>query len=174
MDVFICSEGGLNMLRPTLALGGMALTCLCSCKSYPVECTADSYLRPPEASPALLNASPDVAGAWPTVPKGDIQEMPTSLVFADATRVTAYWLAFGHAGSAEELTFSEAENKAASVSGSKDVYAMKRWKEGAVQRVRFGFSSPLCTDSAARAEGVICRQYADSGTFLFAVMTCRK
>jgi hypothetical protein len=97
----------------------------------------------------------------------DLDRVPGILVLKNRDRVTVSWES-GDLALESHLIFSPAEGLARSVNDPKYVYPMRRFSEGASERVRFGFRSDSC--SAPREFG-ICHSRNDN-LFLAAELPC--
>jgi hypothetical protein len=94
-------------------------------------------------------------------------DLPGILTLKSNNRVSMSWRG-GDFIVGSKLIFSPSEGLARDVQDPKYVYPMKRFSDGASERVRFGFRSPTC--STPRRFG-FCDE-RDDNLFLAAEMTC--
>ena len=139
-----------------------------ACKPSPLVCDPVAYfqvLQPQEGAGA---APFSIERLGPEVKRLSVAKVPDILSLKRNNRVSVSW-GPGHYVVSSDLIFSPSEGLARDVRNPKDVYPMKRFSEGASERVRFGFRAPPCRPRSVIAE---CTPVGDP-LYLAAEMTCQ-
>ena len=119
------------------------------------------------------------AGAAPfsieqTGPKLEVEQLklrPDLLVFLSETRVSVDWANFSKYRASEAI-YSPEEGLARSTR-TDAVFPMKRFSDGKLERVRFGFRSKVCLKPDGRGSYYDCTP-TENELFLVADMTCER
>ena len=107
----------------------------------------------------------------PEVKRSVLHTVPGALTLKSDNRVTGWWTSLGHIHDYNDLIFSPAEGLARNVDDPKDVYPMRRFSDGASERVRFGFRTTACRDPGKHSGLCV---FGDENLFLVADMTCHE
>lgn len=155
--------------RCWLLLGAIVLV---GCKARPVSCKATRVSRAAVAGSLPADVPFDIETPGPELALGAVETMPLYLTFTTKSRVRSQWMSFGHVASYADLVYSTKEGLARNADDAKEVFPMKRFSDGATERVRFGFRSRVCTDPEALAGRTLCSRYGQQEVLLVADMAC--
>ena len=107
----------------------------------------------------------------PEVERTVLERVPGALTLTSDNRATAWWTVLGHVHDYNDLILSPAEGLARNGDDPGDVYPMRRFPDGASERVRFGFRSTACRDPGKRSGLCV---FGNDRLFLVAEMTCHE
>lgn len=133
------------LLHVSLRWACVLLTALVAgaCKPRDLVCDKASYfqvLQPEEGAGA---APFSIERLGPKLRSADLPKVPGILELKSNNRVRVGWESDDFARDSD-LIFSPSEGLARNVKDPSDVYPMRRFPDGASERVRFGFRSPSC------------------------------
>ena len=100
-----------------------------------------------------------------------LEDVLGALTLKSDNRARAWWTSLGHISRRNNLIFSPDEGLARNVKHPDDVYPMRRFSDGASERVRFGFRSTTCRDPGRSS--AFC-EFGEEELFLVAEMTCHR
>ncbi len=137
--------------------------------SRDLVCENARYFHVPEPNAVVPGIAPfSIERLGPEVKSTDVEGVPVALRLKRGTRVAVDWGQQGHVYGRKELIFSPGDGIAEYVDEAlqEEVFPMKRFTEGALERVRFGFRSRDCP-------GGSCTN-ANPRLFLVAEMSCHR
>lgn len=111
----------------------------------------------------------------PQVDSRAVEAVPTGLGFTRGNHARIYWM-LGHFSVDTEVLYSPAEGLARRVDHPGDVYPVKRFVDGRVERAQLGFRKKVCLRLEKDETYVFCKpgNYSKDERFLVADMTCER
>ena len=142
-----------------------------ACKPHDLVCNTEGVFQAlkPEQGAGVAPFSIERLG--PEVKLRVLEDVPDGLTLKRDNRMTAWWTVLGHISRHNDLIFSPDEGLARNVKHPDDVYPMRRFTDGASERVRFGFRSTTCRDPGKSS--AFCG-FGEEELFLVAEMTCHR
>jgi len=139
-----------------------------ACKPRPLVCESVGYFQVLQPQEGAGVAPFSIERLGPEVKPISVGKVPTFLSLKRNNRVIVSWQVVDFLP-ISELIFSPSEELAWNVENPKDVYPMRRFSDGASERVRFGFRAPPCRPRYAFA---VCTPVGDP-LYLAAEMICQ-
>ena len=157
-------------LVPLIAVG-----CFGECKRRPARefaCKTVAYHEALNPEQGAGEAPFSIERLGPKLKQGQVQLMPIRLRFVSETRVIVTWQWRSNFRDSK-ATYSPEEGVARSFRDSDIVYPMKRFSDGKLEHVHFGFRSTVCPKPNDQGTYYYKCQLTENELFIVADMTCR-
>jgi hypothetical protein len=159
------------LLVPLLAAG-----CFGECKRRPARefsCKTIAYYEALNPEQDAGEAPFSIERLGPKLEEGQVQRRPLWLRFYNETRIFVTWQLSGHDFQEAKATYSPEEGLARSFRNSDIVYPMKRFSDGKLEHVHFGFRSKVCPKPNDQGTYYYKCQLTENELFIVADMTCQ-